>query len=125
MQYHNSHMPGYTIDFCLSVGNQFAKVHYEHLEREKRGKKKDQTNRNNRMIKSSELEGAFIDGLVPLPALNRDTHISVSAQSPSADLGCLQGWAPPPLWAAHAVLHYSYLKNKSIFPYIQSKSPLF
>lgn len=40
MQYHNSHMPGYTIDFCLSVGNQFAKVHCEHLEREKRGKKK-------------------------------------------------------------------------------------
>jgi len=55
------------------------------------------------MIKSSELEGAFIDGLVPLPALNRDTHISVSAQSPRAlTLAVCRAGAPPPLRATCA-----------------------
>jgi len=38
------------------------------------------------------LEGAPQDPLVPLPAMHRDTHSSISAQSPSPDLGCLQGW---------------------------------
>ena len=40
-----------------------------------------------------ELKGTRKGYLVPLPALNRDTHSSISAHSPvQPDLGCLQGW---------------------------------
>ena len=40
-----------------------------------------------------ELKGTRKGYLVPLPALNRDTHTSISAHSPvQPDLGCLQGW---------------------------------
>jgi len=45
-----------------------------------------------RMTASFELEGSLQGHLVPLPALSRDTHSSISAQSPiQPDLGCLQG----------------------------------
>ena len=41
------------------------------------------------------LEGTFKVHLVPLPAVNKNTHSSISAQSPvQPDLGCLQGWGP-------------------------------
>jgi len=44
-------------------------------------------------MESLVLEGTFKDHLIPLPTLNRDTHSSISAQSPiQPDLGCLQGW---------------------------------
>ena len=40
-----------------------------------------------------QLEGTSKGRLVPLPALSRDTHSSISAQSPfQPDCGCLQGW---------------------------------
>ena len=40
-----------------------------------------------------ELEGPLKTILSNSPPLNRDTHSSISAQSPvQPDLGCLQGW---------------------------------
>ncbi len=39
------------------------------------------------------MEGTSKGCLVPLPALSRDTHSSISAQSPiQPDCGCVQGW---------------------------------
>jgi len=43
-------------------------------------------------VESFTLKGTLQEHLVPLPAMHRDTHSSISAQSPSPDLGCLQGW---------------------------------
>ena len=54
-----------------------------------------------------ELEGTSKGHPVQPPAVSRDTHSSISAQSPSPALGCLQG-PPPPLWAAHAVPHHPH-----------------
>ena len=42
------------------------------------------SNLSNSMILRIELEGTFKGHLVPLPAMSRDTHSSISAQSPPA-----------------------------------------
>ena len=48
---------------------------------------------NHRSIEWFELEGTSKGRLVPLCALSRDTHSSISAQSPiQPDCGCVQGW---------------------------------
>ena len=55
------------------------------------------------IIELLELEGTLKGHLVPLPALSRDTHNSISAQSPpSLTLGICRDGAPPPLWATCA-----------------------
>ena len=46
----------------------------------------------------------------PTPCNVQGHHSSVSAQSPSTDLGCLQGWAPPPLWAARYSFFFIFWK---------------
>jgi len=46
-----------------------------------------------RIMESFELKGTLKGHPVPLSAANRDTHSSISAQSPiQPDPGCLQGW---------------------------------
>ena len=45
-----------------------------------------------RVVEWFELDGIPEGHLVPLPVMHRDTHSSISAQSPSLDLECLQGW---------------------------------
>jgi len=47
---------------------------------------------SHRAIEWFGVEGTLQGHLVPLPAMHGDTHSSISAHSPSPDLGCLQGW---------------------------------
>jgi len=73
---------------------------------------------------SLELEGTPKGHQVPLPAVHRDTHSSISAQSSSSlTLAVCRDGASPPLWATYAVPHSPYCAN--LLPCIQPKSPLF
>ena len=59
-----------------------------------------------------ELEGTLQGHLVALPALSRDTHSSVSAQSPpSLALAVCRDGAPPPLWAERVAADSSFGKS--------------
>jgi len=70
------------------------------------------------------LQGTLKGHPIQHPALNRDTHSSISAQSPSSlTLAVCRDEAPPPLWATCASVYYPY--GKQLPPYIQFKSPLF
>ena len=67
-----------------------------------------------------ELKGTHKGYLVQLPALNRDTHSSISAQSPSSlTVAVCRDGAPPLSVQPVPVPHHPNCKQ--LLPYIQSK----